>query len=98
MSLKRILSFDLNRIDLTRVLLFDVNRILRFDLDRILTWSIPPMLLRGLAGWFLAAITLDVIGMKGRLAVFLVAASAGTFMMLPDLVRRMRRAAEHRLN
>jgi len=77
MSLKDILSFD-------------VNRILSFDVNRILFWRIPPMLLKGLAGWFLASIALQSIGMwRGGLALFVAALSAGAFV-LPDLVRRMR--------
>jgi len=85
MSLKRVLSFDLNR-----VLLFEVNRILKWDVGQALHWRVPPMLLKGLAGWFLAAIALDVMGKwQGFGAAFLAAASAGAFV-LPDLVRRMR--------
>ena len=43
-----------------------------------------------LAGWFLAAISLDVMGMwSGRLALLIAAATAGVFV-LPDVVRRLR--------
>ena len=77
MSLKGILSFD-------------VNRILLFDVNRILFWRVPPMLLKGLAGWFLASLALQRMGMwRGGLALFVAALSAGAFV-LPDLVSRMR--------
>lgn len=77
---------------------FDVNRILRFNLDPILNWPIPPMLLKGLAGWFLAAFTIDVMRVqRGGFALFLTAASAGAFI-LPDLVRRMRAHRRQPLN
>jgi hypothetical protein len=92
MSLERILLFDINR-----VLSFDVNRILFFDLNRILTWDIgravqrpiPPVLLQGLAGWFLAAILVDVTDMRQYPGLTLMAAMAAAFV-LPELVRRLR--------
>jgi hypothetical protein len=77
MSLKGILSFD-------------VSRVLSFDVNRILFWRIPPMLLKGLAGWFLASIVLQAMGIwRGGPAVFVAALTAYAFL-IPDLVRRMR--------
>jgi hypothetical protein len=85
MSPERILSFDVNRI-----LFFDLNRILTWDIGRAIQRPIPPVVLRALAGWFLAAILLDVTDTwPDRRAVIMVAA-ATAFVVLPNLVRRRR--------
>ena len=92
MSLKRVLRFDVNRIlrfDLNRILSFDLNRIGSWDVGRALQWHVPPMLLRGLAGWFLAAIALDVMGMWGSgFARSLAAASAAALALTAFAGRR----------
>jgi len=98
MSLMKTVLFDLNRVlsfGVNRILSFDLNRILTWDVGRALRWPIPPMLLKGMAGWFLASITLQMMGRwGGAVAVFIAAATAGVFV-LPDLVRRTRRDSEH---
>ena len=55
---------DVNRIlrfDVGRVLRFDVNRILQWDVGRALRWRIPTILLKALAGWFVAGLVLGMI-------------------------------------
>jgi hypothetical protein len=85
MSLERVLSFDVNRI-----LFFDLNRILTWDIGRAMQRPIPPVVLRALAGWFLASILLDVTDMwPDRRAVIMVA-TATAFVVLPHLLRRLR--------
>ena len=92
MSLNRLPSLDVNRI-----LLFNVKRILLFDVGRILNWPIPPMLLKAILGWYVAAITMDVNGVwRGRPALAVAAASAFA-MIVPDLVRRVRAQRRTRL-
>jgi hypothetical protein len=91
MSLKRVLSFDVDRVllfDMNRILFFDLNRILLFDLNRILFWRIPPLMLIGLAGWFLASLALQMGIWSRGLAVFVSAASAGAFVL--SLIGRLR--------
>ena len=52
MTLKRILLFDINRI-----LQWDVGRFLQSDITR---WRVPPLLLRGILGFFVAGIVLGI--------------------------------------
>src|SRR3954470_6160997 len=59
MSLHRILLFNVKRI-----LFFDLDRILTWDIGRVLRWRIPSVLLKGLAGWFLASIALQAMGIR----------------------------------
>ena len=66
---------------LKRILSFDVSRILLFDLNRILFWRIPPMMLVGLGGWFLASFALQKGVWSRDLAVFVSGASAGVFVL-----------------
>jgi hypothetical protein len=64
MTVKQILTFDVNRIlrfDVGRVLRFDVNRILLWDVGRALRWHIPTILLKALAGWFVGGLLLAMI-------------------------------------
>jgi hypothetical protein len=64
MTIKQILTFDVNRIlrfDVGRVLRFDVNRILLWDVGRALRWHIPALLLKALAGWFAAILLLELV-------------------------------------
>ena len=83
MSLNRIPSFDVSR-----VLLFDVNRVLLFDMNRLFSWRIPPLMLVGLAGWFVAGVGLDLGILSLPLARVVAAASAGLFIL--SLVHRLR--------
>lgn len=64
MTVKQILTFDVNRIlrfDVGRILRFDVNRILLWDVGRALRWHIPAVLLKALAGWFVGGLLLAMI-------------------------------------
>ena len=64
MTIKQILTFDVNRIlrfDIGRVMRFDVNRILLWDVGRALQWHIPAVLLKALAGWIAAILLLELV-------------------------------------
>jgi hypothetical protein len=44
-----------------RILTFDVNRILQWDVGRALRWRIPTILLKALAGWVVAGLVMGMI-------------------------------------